>query len=657
MVVASAVALAPLCTAVAQGDATGRDITALPLEALLDLEIYSASRFAQKTSEAPSAARVITSIEIRAQGWRTLAEALASLPGLYTSYDRTYSYLGARGFLRPGDYDSRFLLLVDGVRVNDPVYDQAPIGTDFLVDMRLVDRIEYVPGPGSSAFGSNAFFGVINVVTRRGSEVGGAVATVEAGSLGQLGAAAQYGWTGDGGRDLLVAASRMRSDGDTLYFREFDTPGNDGGIARGLDHGVVERLFVKASAGNAALTIAHAVQVKGDPTASYDQLFGDPRSEAQDARTIADLAVHGSLSPELEWTAHVFAGRYDYRGTYVYAAPPGPLNYDTAGARWAGVGVQAIYTGWAGHKVVAGFDGQRDIRRDLGNYDRDPDVVYLDQHSANTHLGPFIQDEIEVRDDLRLNLGLRFDHATAAGSDLSPRAALIYAPSSATTFKALLGSAYRAPNSYETSYTVPGEGGQIGNANLGPERIRTSELVWSQRIAAGTTMTASLFRYDVRDLVSQVLDEESGLLTFANHGRVTAKGLEVALDHVWGNGARARASYSFADVDDATGQPLQNSPRALVKLGVIAPLSRNGLLLGLDARYVGSRIGEAGRVDPYAVVDIALHWPVARDHVELAVKLRNLLDERYGDPPGPAFAQGEIEQDGRSVLFEASFRY
>ena len=67
---------------------------------------------------------------------------------------------------------------------------------------------------------------------------------------------------------------------------------------------------------------------------------------------------------------------------------------------------------------------QRDIRRDLGNHDRDPDAVHLDERSTNTHLGPFIQDEIEIGRHLRINAGLRYDHASAAGSDLSPRAAL-----------------------------------------------------------------------------------------------------------------------------------------------------------------------------------------------------------------------------------------
>jgi len=634
------------------------DISTLPLEQLLDLQIYSASRFPQKTREAPSAARVITADEIRTHGWRTLADALSSLPGLFTSYDRTYTYLGARGFLRPGDYDSRFLLLVDGVRVNDPVYDQAPVGTDFLVDMNLVERIEYVPGPGSSSFGSNAFFGVINVITKRGREAPGAQATVEAGSLGYRGAAAQYGWADGKDHDLLLAASRTHSDGNTLHFPEFDTPENNGGVARGLDDLDVRRAFLKANVGDVSIMLAHASQTKGDPTASYDQLFGDARSQARDTRTIGDVNYHGAGSDTFDWSARLFAGRYDYYGSFVYAPPPGPLNHDVATARWYGTEIQGVYTGWERHKVVVGLDARRDNRRDLSNFDKDPYELFLNSRSTNTHLGPFVEDEFTIRDDLRLNAGLRYDHTTASDSNTSPRFALIYAPTPATTLKALWGRAYRAPNAYETSYTMLGEGGQIGNPELDSERIRTAELVWSQRLGTGTALTTSVFRYDIRDLISQQLDPDSGLLIFTNSGHVRSEGLEVALDRVFDNGITARASYSYADVDDIlTGQALQNSPRSLLKLGLTAPMAETGLVAGVDARYVDSRLGEDARIGAYELVDLTLTWPVVQERVELALSVRNVFDKRYSDPPGPAFIQNAIEQDGRTVLFRASFRY
>src|SRR4029077_16169329 len=98
-----------------------QDLTELPLEALMQIkvpEVYSASKFEQKITEAPASATVITSDEIKRYGYRTLSDILASVPGFYVSYDRDYAYLGARG-VNLGNANNRILLLVNGHRVNN----------------------------------------------------------------------------------------------------------------------------------------------------------------------------------------------------------------------------------------------------------------------------------------------------------------------------------------------------------------------------------------------------------------------------------------------------------------------------------------------------------------------------------------------------------
>src|SRR5207253_1267353 len=83
-----------------------------PLEELMQMRVVTAaSKSAQPISDAPSSVVVLTASDIRDHGWRTLPDALATLPGLYVTNDRNYTYLGARGFLRPADYNSRLLLL------------------------------------------------------------------------------------------------------------------------------------------------------------------------------------------------------------------------------------------------------------------------------------------------------------------------------------------------------------------------------------------------------------------------------------------------------------------------------------------------------------------------------------------------------------------
>jgi outer membrane receptor for ferrienterochelin and colicin len=100
-----------------------QDLTALPLESLLDMQVYSASKFPQKVSEAPAAVTIITSADIKDYGYRTLADILRSIRGLYITTDRNYSYLGVGGVGRPRDYNTRVTLLVDGYRANENKYD------------------------------------------------------------------------------------------------------------------------------------------------------------------------------------------------------------------------------------------------------------------------------------------------------------------------------------------------------------------------------------------------------------------------------------------------------------------------------------------------------------------------------------------------------
>lgn len=135
--------------------------------------VYSAAKYEQKITQAPAAVTIITGDQIRKYGYRTFAQVLQSVPGFFITNDRLYDYLGIRGFNRPADFNSRFQLLVDGHRLNDAMFDQAPIGTDSPIDVDLIERVEVVRGPSSSLYGTNAFFGVINVITKRGRDIKG----------------------------------------------------------------------------------------------------------------------------------------------------------------------------------------------------------------------------------------------------------------------------------------------------------------------------------------------------------------------------------------------------------------------------------------------------------------------------------------------------
>src|SRR6266704_568443 len=122
------------------------DLTDLSLEELMNIDlVYGASKYEQKVTEAPASVSIITAVDIRNYGWRTLSDILASVPGVFTTYDRNYSYVGVRGIRRSNDYNLRTLLLIDGHRANDSIYNSALIGTEELLN---VDNIERAESPG-----------------------------------------------------------------------------------------------------------------------------------------------------------------------------------------------------------------------------------------------------------------------------------------------------------------------------------------------------------------------------------------------------------------------------------------------------------------------------------------------------------------------------
>jgi outer membrane receptor protein involved in Fe transport len=276
-----------------------------------------------------------------------------------------------RGINRPGDYDSRILLLVDGYRVNDVIYDTAYIGTELGLDVEMIDRVEIIRGPGSSVYGSNAFLAVINVITRRGRDIGGVEASAEVGSFGSDRQRVAIGGRTKGGLEGAISASRYRSRGQDLYFPELDTPETSNGLIKDSDGDRYERLFGKVRKDNLALTAGYSRRVKAVPTASFGSAFGDQRERTSDQTAFVDLSYDARLGADWEITPHVYFGRYVYRGIYPYEAPPIVLNNDSATGTWWGSDVKAVAR-LREHTLVLGGEYQHNPRQDQLNFDQEP---------------------------------------------------------------------------------------------------------------------------------------------------------------------------------------------------------------------------------------------------------------------------------------------
>jgi hypothetical protein len=129
-------------------------------------EVSAASRRLESVEDAPSSVSVISSEELRAFGYPTIAEALRGVRGVTLSDDRAYTSANIRGLGQPEDYGNRLLVLSDGQSLNSNIDNSSALGNNARVDLHDVDHIEVVRGPGSLLYGTGAFSGVVDVTSR-----------------------------------------------------------------------------------------------------------------------------------------------------------------------------------------------------------------------------------------------------------------------------------------------------------------------------------------------------------------------------------------------------------------------------------------------------------------------------------------------------------
>jgi outer membrane receptor for ferrienterochelin and colicins len=641
------------------------DLTTKSLEELMTIEVasvYSASKYLQKVTEAPSSVSIVTAEQIQKYGYRTLAELLRSVRGFYSTYDRNYSYIGVRGFARPGDYNTRVLLLVDGHRMNDNVYDQALLGTEFPIDVDLIERVEIIRGPSSSLYGTSAFFAVINVITKRGRDLKGIEASGEVASFGTYKGRFSYGNKFEKGLELLLSGSYYDSRGPRrLFYPEYADPTHNNGIAEQADDDQSKSLFGQVSFRQFSLRGVYGAREKGIPTGAYGTLLNDPRTRTTDRRGYLDLQYERTFSNQLGLLVRTHYDRYNYDGTYVYdpaenEAQQLTIDIDQSRGEWWGGEVQLSKVLLRKHKVTGGTEYRGNLRQNQSNYEIFSGTQNIDDRRKSKNIAFYLQDEFTLLENVTLSAGVRYDHNVFFGGISKPRFGLIYNPAAQTTLKLLYGEAFRAPNNYELFYYEPdGKAKQV----LKPEEIKTSEIVLEQYLGHHVRLSASGYLYRIKGLISQQVDPVNDALIFRNTERVESRGFELELDSKLAGGLEGRASYTLQDTyDRQTGHALTNSPRHLGQFNLLTPLLKKKVFAGLELQYLSKR-QTLGGTDTEAVwlSNFTLFSQKLVRGLDLSFSVYNLFNQRYGDPGSEEHRQNTITQNGRHFRLKLTHRF
>ncbi len=609
-----------------------------------EVEVSTSSRFAESAAQAPSATYVVTDADIARHGLRNMADILRSMPGLFVTADEDFTYIGARGLGRPGDFNARLLFLLDGMRINENIYDAGLLGPEFFVDVGLIERVEFAPGPGSALYGNNAFLGVVNVITKGNDKLQGARASAFVDSDRQRQVRASWGHRSEAGWEGWLALSGFRQDriGAPVEVAEQDR----GAIGkRNWDRG--ERLLGMLRAGGWTLRGGASVRVRGfpsylEPATGY--AFGQERDTSNNG--FLSLAHERALGHD--WTLYgaVSLKRSEYHVTYPYLRDDVQAR-DFASqslGRWINADLRLSTRQWRDHDVMAGVEYQFDRQQRI-SAGTVGEPALLDYASRNRRRGLFVQDAWHVSEAHRLILGLRRDQALRGGSSSNPRLAWVWSGVADATLKLMYGSAFRETNLFEVQTNA-----QYEAAMPQPERIRTVELAWEHALTPRLQYRLSLYGSRLSELIS--VNQETGF--FENSGPIRNVGAELGLERRWDGDRQLRATLSWQDTKDEQGRRLSNSPRTLVKLLYSQPLWGDALRLSGQVLSVSRRTTDAQDLPGYVLGNATLLWRWGAD-TELSLGLYNVANKRYVDRPG---AYGEpLRQEGRVLRFALARRF
>ncbi len=627
-----------LLTLVVFRSAPAAGIDDLSLEALMDMEVTSASKKAQALSDAPAAIFVISRDDIRRAGVRSIPEALRLVPGMHVGrIDSNKWAVASRGF--NGRFANKLLVMVDGRTVYTPVF--SGVYWESLTPMlEDIERIEVIRGPGAALWGANAVNGIINIITRHAADTQGGLVVFGGGSYQKTFGSARYGAElAEGVYGRLYATGFRRGDFDLPDGREGqdDWDAAQSGFRVDAQRGPRDSLTLQGDIGRQHIhqRLSRAV---------YAPPYLDEFIDSADGRNANLLARwRHTLSPSSEFRLQIYWDQY-LRDEALLRQFVSTLDID----------MQHSFTLGRRQELIWGL-GARRVRDDLsGDGARaTPPARVSWLYSA------FAQDEILLRPDhLWLTLGVKLEHSDYTGIEVQPTARLMWAWNEQHRFWASVSRAVRTPSRVERTVSflnvvippnsefnkTPLPLGVLvrGSDDFVSEELIAWELGYRFLARGGFSLDATLFYNDYHHLRANRIGRTAlvagGLqqqLPFTNARSGSTWGAEAAA--VWQGGSWWRLDLAWSllktridtSAEDDVNPQVEYSPEHQLSLRLALDLDRDKRL-DLWLRHVGearalSAISlETVPLDAYTTLDARFAWRLD-EHLELSLVARDLF--------------------------------
>lgn len=606
-------------------------------EFALDDMVVTASRVPTQKVDTPADISVITKEEIADQNYASASDALRAIPGVNVlGSGAKGSSMGQDKILLNGD--ERVLVLVDGRRMN--LGSSGNSSADWLPPVNAIERIEVLKGGGSALYGTDAVGGVINVIMKKGSEIGNHVTVKAAGGSWN---AEQYAISASGSTDsglgLIVSATKERrgeykfknANGKSQLLKN---SGYD-------DTGVIVKLDQKVGEDNRIGVNFEHINAEGGSPFGYSG-FGNTDSHKR---------ISNNVALRYDWNESS-----DERG-YVQVYK----NYQHAHFRSPDAGNQSNFT-----DSTMGIEAQQNFKFSdtdeltvgLEYYKTTVDnaALYAGKRDINNK-AIFAENRWEFAPSWQLNAGLRYDHHSKYGSEFTPKVALNKKFDENSNAYLSWGRVFNAPTTDDLYWYQPGWG-MFGNPDLKAEKGNVWTLGGNTKLGDKTTLSGSIFYSDIDDAIGWLYDSTTYQSKAVNINKEKRRGLEVSLNHDFDDNLSAYASYTYVQVKQDKGygfaKDLTTKPN-IYRAGL--KYKNADWLFTLNANAVTGQSEKQFVDSSYFTLDLGAQYKI-NDNAKLFINGYNLTNARYAEFGG-LYKNGEARYPmaGRSFIIGAEYTF